>query len=196
MSFAAAFYNFSVDLNHVDAQVFTRFRLKTARHPEESLEHLYARMIAYAHCYREGQTFSQGLFDQREPTIWQKDVTGDLHLWVEIGAPDRKKLEIALRAGPSVEYRVYFYSTEQIPLFCHYLRGSKTNWVKEIQFYELSSDFLERLAPLERSSPEWSITFVDNHIYLVIDGMEFESAVRPVDIWAEYQTSLEAELQG
>ena len=190
MSFAAAFYNFTVDLSHNDRDIFTRFRVKTPLHPHESLEHLYARMIAYVHCYREGQGFSQGLFEPKEPTIWQKDILGDTLLWVQIGTPDKKKLEITLRAHPAAEHRIYFYASDQIAQFCHMLRGSKTNWVKDIQFYRISGDLLEALVPLERSSPLWNVTIVDDELYLTCDDHELQSRISPVDIWAAYQESL------
>jgi uncharacterized protein YaeQ len=190
MSFAAAFYNFTVDLSHNDRDIFTRFRVKTPLHPNESLEHLYARMIAYVHCYREGQGFSQGLFEPKEPTIWQKDILGDTLLWVQIGTPDKKKLETTLRAHPIAEHRIYFYTSEQIAQFCHMLRGSKTNWVKDIQFYLIPGDLLEALVPLERSSPLWNVTIVDDELYLTCDDHELQSRISPVDIWAAYQKSL------
>jgi uncharacterized protein YaeQ len=192
MSFAAAFYNFTLELNHVDRQIFARFRTKTALHPNESLQHLYARMIAYAHCYRPGQCFSQGLFEPKEPTIWAKEVTGEILLWVQLGVPERRKLEVTLRSDPSAEHIVYFYEPQQIPEFCHMLRGSKTNWVKDIQFFRISEDLLESLAPIDHSSPTWNVTFVDNHVYLTCDGMELEGDITPIQIWEEYQTSLDS----
>ena len=78
MSFAAAFFNFSVDLSNADRGVYARFRVKVPQHPLESLEHLYARELAYCHCYREGQLFSGGMFEPKDPTIWQKEITGEL----------------------------------------------------------------------------------------------------------------------
>lgn len=190
MSFAAAFYNFTVDLSHNDRDIFTRFRVKTPLHPNESLEHLYARMIAYVHCYREDQGFSQGLFEPKEPTIWQRDILGDTLLWVQLGTPSKKKLETTLRAHPTAEHRIYFYESGQIAQFCHMLRGSKTNWVRDIQFYRIPSDLLESLVPLERSSPLWNVTIIDDELYLTCDGHELQSRIATVDIWEAYQESL------
>jgi uncharacterized protein YaeQ len=190
MSFAAAFYNFTVDLSHNDRDIFTRFRVKTPLHPNESLEHLFARMIAYVHCYREGQGFSQGLFEPKEPTIWQKDVLGETLLWVHVGVPDKKKIETTLRTHPKAEHRIYFYEAEQISRFCHMLRGSKTDWVKDIQFFLIPSAILEALVPLERSSPIWNVTIIDDELYLTCDTIELQTRVTTVDIWAAYQESL------
>lgn len=190
MSFAAAFYNFTVELNHTDREIFSRFRVKTPLHPAESLEHLYARMLAYVHCFRDGQSFSHGLFEPKEPTIWLKDILGDTFLWVQLGVPEKKKLEVTLRSSPQAEHRIYFYEESQTTQFCHMLRGSKTNWVKDIQFFQISPKILEDLIPLERSSPLWNVTIVDNQIYLNCDGVELQTSIAPVSIWQAYQESL------
>lgn len=190
MSFAAAFYNFSIDLSHADHGTYAHFRVKTPRHPHESMEHLFARMLAFCHCYQEGQSFSSGLFEPKEPTIWHRDITGDLLLWVQVGCPDRKKLEAALRAVPADGLCIYFFEQGQVAEFCHMLRGSKTNWVANIQFFMISPALLEQLVPLESSSPRWTVTFVDNTIYLNADGAELVGEIAPIAIWEAFQESL------
>jgi len=190
MSFAAAFYNFSIELNHSDRGVFAQFRVKVPLHPHESLEHLFARMLAFTHCYRAGQSFSPGLFEPKDPTIWQKEITGEVLLWVQVGCPERRKLELTLKSAPNAEHRIYFYEQSQIPEFCHMLRGSKTNWVSDIQFFEIPPSLIEPLVPLARSSPLWQITYVDDRVYLNVDGTELEGEISSVDIWERYQESL------
>lgn len=190
MSFAAGFYNFTIELNHTDRDIFTRFRVKTPLHPHESLEHLFARMISYAHCYRDGQSFSHGLFEPKEPTLWHRDILGETLLWVQVGVPDRKKIEVTLRSHPHAEHRIYFYDPAQIMQFCHLLRGSKTNWVKDVQFFLIPPRILEDLIPLAHSSPLWNVTIIDNQLYLTCDGSELQTSIEPVDIWQAFQESL------
>ena len=190
MSFVAAFYNFTLDLHHADRGIFTRKRVKTALLLHEPLAHLYARMIAFAHCYREGQSFSHGLSEPKEPTIWHKDVLEETLLWVELGSPSKQKIERSLHASPRAEHRIYFYETDQITKFCHMLRGSKTNWVRDIEFFMIDPALLAQLIPLERTSPAWDLTFIDNRLYLTCDGTQLEADIAVLDIWANYQDSL------
>jgi hypothetical protein len=70
------------------------------------------------------------------------------------------------------------------------LRGSKTNWVKEIQFYRIPIEILEALVPLERSSPVWNVTIIDDEMYLTCDEVELQARISTVDIWSAFQESL------
>ncbi len=190
MTFVAAFYNFTIELNHSDRDVFTTFRLKIPRHELESPEHLYARLIAYLHAYRDGIEFSRGVSEPKDPTIWVKDGIGEIQLWVQIGVPEKRKLELSLKQHSNAEHMVYFYQPEDIERFCHHLRGSKTNWIKDIEFYSIAPAFLEQLAATETSSPLWSISFIDNRVYLTIGNDDLESEITPIDIWDAFQHSL------
>jgi uncharacterized protein YaeQ len=190
MTFVAAFYNFTIELNHPDRNVFTTFRLKTPRHELETHAHLYARLLAYLHCYRDGIEFARGESDSKDPTIWLKDQIDQVQLWVQVGAPEKRKLELSLKQNLNAEHRVYFYQQGDIERFCHHLRGSKTNWVKEVQFYRLDPVFLEQLTSLEKTSPTWSLSFIDNQIYLSIGDRDLQSEVTAIDIWDAFQESL------
>jgi len=187
MSFAAGFYSLSVELNNVDEDSFAKFRIKTPLHPNETLDHLFARFLAYVHSYKSGLEFTRGLFEPKEPTIWRRDITGEILQWVQVGPPEKRKLELALRSGDSADYRVYFYAEDQQTYFAEHLKGSKTNWIEPIKFYELDPVFLAALAAQARSSSVWSVTCVDNHLYLVCDGIEFETTIERVNPWDTFQ---------
>jgi uncharacterized protein YaeQ len=191
MSFVEAFYSFTIELTAPDRDLYEKIRLKIPRHPHESLQFLYARVIAFLHAYRSGQEFSRVLFEPKEPTIWHKDVTGDLLLWLEVGCPDETKLQRVIRRRPQPELRIYFFAPEQSGAFCHQLRGSTTNWVEPVQFYSIEPALLEGIVPLERSSSRWAANFIDTTLYLTVDGHDFISEVAPLDIWAQYQSALE-----
>ena len=190
MTFALGFYSFNINLNDATREVYTSFRIKTARHREESLEYLYARILAFAHCYEEGLAFSQGLFELRDPAIWKKDILGNIDLWVDLGVPDKKKLERALKANPKGNFRIYFYAPEQIVNFCWMLRGSKTNWIENITFCLLDRDLLEDLAITDSSSSTWDLNIFDGMFFLNAQGHDFSSSFQPVDIWDEFQISI------
>lgn len=193
MTFVAAFYNFSIELNNANNDTFVSFRLKIPRHELESREHFYARLLAYLHAYREGLTFCDATPNPKLPTMWLKDAIDTVLMWVHVGAPEKRTLELSLKQNSEAEHRVYFYQEGEIANFCHHLRGSKTNWVKDVQFYLIDAHLLQELETLEQTSPHWNVSFLDEHIYLSIDGRDFESHLEHVDIWSAFQDSLRGE---
>lgn len=191
MNFTLGFYSFNVNLNDSSRGIYTSFRVKTPRHPYESLEHLNGRVLAFAHSYQEGLDFSQGLFEEKEPTIWKKDILGKVAVWLQIGVPDRRKLERALKQNPRGDFRIYFYEPAQIEAFCWMLRGSKTNWVEPIAFHQIDPVLLEELAQHDVSSSSWDLTILDSTVYLNVNGRDYVSEIQPIDIWEEFQIAIQ-----
>jgi len=190
MTFVEAFYGFNLEITHTDRDVYEKIRLKTPKHPHEPLEHLYARILAFAHCYEPDQVFTHGLFQPEEPTIWRKSVTGELLLWTQVGCPPAHKLKKALRAHSEAHFHIYFFEDSQVEQFCSHMRGSRNNWVENVHFHRIDPALLQDLLPLSKSSSDWSATIVDGSMYLVVDDHEFHTSIPLVDIWDCYQQTL------
>lgn len=190
MTFVSGFFNFTIDLNHADQEVFTSFRLKIPRHELESSEYFYSRIVAYLHAYRPEIEVTRGLSAPKDPSIWVRDALGTISLWVHVGVPEKRKLELSLKQNQTAEHRIYLSSHEEIQDFCHHLRGSTTNWVQHVLFYRIPTSLLHEIADTETSSPHWSVSFIDNHLYMSINGVDLESDIVPIDIWESFQNSL------
>src|SRR5690349_14727799 len=103
MALTATVYNFDIDLADHDRGVFETLSLRVARHPSESDDYLWARVLAYALEFEEGIQFSPGgLSDPDTPAIVVRDLTGTLQAWIEIGTPDAARLHRAAKAAPRV----------------------------------------------------------------------------------------------
>lgn len=189
MAFVEGFYTFQLEVSHPLEGLYERIRIKTPRHPEESAQYLAARVLAYCHCYREGQEFTQGLFEERQPAIWHKDILDQVLLWVDIGCPGEKKLKRALRESAE-EYRVYFFTDEQRLRCCQYLRGSRTNWISGIRFFQLPEERIDELAEGLELKNEWSVTFMDQVAYVAANDRQHELEIRELDLWHEFQISI------
>ena len=193
MTFVHAFYSFNLEITNSDSGAYHKLRVKIPRHPAETLEQMFARVLAFGHSYEAGLEFSRGLFEVREPSLWKRDVLGELELAIEVGEVDQEKLRRTLRRAPDARYRVYFFDAAQMANFCRAMRGSTTNWIKDIGFFALPPPLLEALLPHEQSSSSWGLTFVDDTLYLSVDGAIIESAIEPLDMWGKFQESLACE---
>lgn len=194
MTFVLAFYSFNLELTNTDAGVYAKWRIKTPRHPDESIEFLNARICALLHVFEDGVSFSHGMFNPDEPAIWKKDAIGQVLVWADVGCPEKKKLQHAIRTSrqqkTSTKISVYLFDQPQIAQVCHQLRGSKTNWVEEVNFFFIPPERLADLVVFQKSSSTWQVTIVDDVFYIVCDGNELQLPIQRLDIWSEFQKSL------
>ncbi|HLS85346.1 MAG TPA: YaeQ family protein, partial [Burkholderiales bacterium] len=77
MALTATLHQFTVALSDVDRGVYETLAIKAARHPSESAEYLWTRVLAYCLEYADGIAFSRGgLSDPDEPAVLVRDLTG------------------------------------------------------------------------------------------------------------------------
>ena len=92
MALKATICKASLQVADVDRNYYAEHALTVARHPSETDERMMARLLAFALNAHERLTFCKGLSDTDEPDLWQKDLTGAIEHWIEVGQPDDKRL--------------------------------------------------------------------------------------------------------
>ena len=123
MAQAATIYSFEIQLADVDRGVYQALALRVARQPSETAEYLLTRVLAYCLEYTEGIAFSRGLAEPDEPSLFVRDLTGGLQLWIEIGAPDAARVHRASKAAP----RVAIYTHKDPEQLVRQLAGNGTD---------------------------------------------------------------------
>jgi uncharacterized protein YaeQ len=88
----------ALQLADVDRAVYADRQLTLARHPSETDERMMVRLLAFALNLpgdeRAGALeFAKGLWDPDEPELWQKDLTGRIVHWIEVGQPEERRSE-------------------------------------------------------------------------------------------------------
>jgi uncharacterized protein YaeQ len=97
----------ALQIADMDRNYYADHALTIARHPSETDERMMVRLLAFALNAHEHLTFGKGLSDTDEPDLWQKDLTGAIVHWIEVGQPDEKTM---LRAcGRAGRVTVYAY---------------------------------------------------------------------------------------
>lgn len=119
MALKATIYKFNLQVSDLNRQYYQTHALTVARHPSETDERMMVRILAFALHAHEHLTFTRGLSSEDEPDIWQKDLTGIIESWIEIGQPDEKRTRKA--CGRSKQVYVYTYSG-----------NSAENWWKQV----------------------------------------------------------------
>jgi uncharacterized protein YaeQ len=97
MALKATIFKATLQLADMDRGLYVDHAVTLARHPSETDERMMVRLLAYAlHApadTRDGALeFAKGLWDSDEPELWQKDLTGQIVHWIDIGQPDERRL--------------------------------------------------------------------------------------------------------
>ena len=166
MALGATIHQFSVQLSHVDRGVYESLELRAARHPSESEEFLWARVLAFCLEQREGLAFSKGLAEPDQPALEVRDLTGALQAWIEIGTPDAARLHRASKAAP----RVAVYTHTDADRYWQSLAGEKIHRGESLELYGLDRTLVASLVTRLERRMAFDLSVTDGMLYLTIDG--------------------------
>ena len=91
----------------MDRHYYQQHDLTVAQHPSENDFRFMVRLIAFMTNAHEYLMFTKGLSTDNEPELWQKSLTGDIELWIDLGQPDEKRIRKA--CGRSKQVVIYTY---------------------------------------------------------------------------------------
>jgi len=103
----ATIFKVELQVADMDRSYYGDHPLTIARHPSETDERMLLRVLAFALHASPDLAFGKGLSTDDEPDLWRRDLTGAIHLWVDVGLPDEKLLRQA--CGRAREVVVYAY---------------------------------------------------------------------------------------
>ncbi|MCU0633494.1 MAG: YaeQ family protein [Gemmatimonadaceae bacterium] len=167
MALTATISTFDITLSDVDRHVYETLSLKVARHPSETAEYCWTRVLAYCLEYQEGIAFSKGgISDPDDPPLMVRDLTGALQVWVEIGAPDAARLHKAAKASP----RVALYTHREPRIVLRGYEGATIHRAAEIPVYAVDRALLAELAPRLERRVRCALSVTDRQLYLDFEG--------------------------
>jgi uncharacterized protein YaeQ len=166
MALTSTLYDFDVALEHVDREIHERVSLKVARHPSETLERVWLRVLAFLWLHEERLRFGPGLCDPDAPDLFADDLTGDVMLWVRVGRPDPEKLEREANRNSRARVVAVFEGEERLRAFIEAARAAGTRRLGRVELVAIDGDLLSALASTEERRTRLSLTIVGDHLYL------------------------------
>ena len=91
----------------MDRHYYESHELTVAQHPSETDFRFMIRLIAFMTNAGESLRFTKGLSTDDEPELWQKTLTDEIELWIELGLPDIKRIKKAASISQQVKLYVY-----------------------------------------------------------------------------------------
>ncbi len=175
MTLAPTLYDFQVALSHVDRSIDQpQLVIKLARHPSETMQRAWLRVLAFCWLWEERLTFSKGLSEPEAPDIECRDYTGLVTRWVRVGKADPLKVQRAVDQNPHAKVVVMFESAQRLEAFLVEAREAKATRVVKAELAAVDADLLRSLSQFDSRRIKLSLTFVGDHAYVECEGQSFD----------------------
>ena len=151
----------------IDRGYYRDHALTIARHPSETDERMMVRVLAFALHASETLEFGRGLSTEDEPTLWQRDLTGAIERWIDVGLPDER--EVRKACGRAREVHVLAYGGRAVDLWW---QGARERLERQdrLAVSEVPLEASRALAGLAGRSMRLQATIHDGHVSIG-DGM-------------------------
>ena len=163
MALNATIYRCRLAVSDIGRSYYQTHELTIARHPSETEERMMARLLAFALNADEHLAFTRGLCRDDEPELWQRSLSDDILLWIELGQPDEKRLRKACA------------KSEQVLVYCYQPRAARIWWRQnaerlerfdQLSVFMLPEDTSTRITALAQRNMDLQCTVQDDDIWL------------------------------
>jgi uncharacterized protein YaeQ len=161
MALSATICKADLNVIDMDRHYYQQHSLTIAQHPSETDERLMVRLLAFALHASESLSFTKGLSTDDEPDLWQKSLSDDIELWVELGLPSEKRLKKA--CGRSQQVIVYTYGTGGAEMWWKQMQ-SQVSRFKNLTIRHIDSDTTQALAELMQRNLDIQVSIQDGEI--------------------------------
>jgi uncharacterized protein YaeQ len=166
MALKATIYKAEIAVADIDRGYYRDHTLTLARHPSETDERLMVRLLAFALFADEGLEFGRGLSTEDEADLWQRDLTGAIVRWIDVGLPDERDVRKA--CGRAREVRVLAYGGRAVDLWWAANRDALERQ-ERLAVQEVPAEASRALAALAGRSMRLQVTLQEGHV-LLTDG--------------------------
>ncbi len=166
MALKATIFKADLQIADMDRHYYQGHTLTIARHPSETDERMMVRVLAFALNAHEALVFGKGLSTDDEPDLWQRDLTGAVATWIDVGQPDERRIRKA--CGRAARVLVYSYGGSGADLWWDRIRSdlARLDHLSVIRVPEAAG---EALAGLAQRTMQLQCTIQDGQVWLT-DG--------------------------
>jgi uncharacterized protein YaeQ len=164
MALKATIFKASLQLSDIDRHHYDSYNLTLARHPSETDERMMVRILAFALNAHEHLSFSKGLSSEDEPALWQKNLNGEIDLWIEVGLPSEDRLRKACSRAKQVF--IYPYGTERnVDIWWKKLADNVQRF-DHLSVMPLSSELTQTLSSMVEANMDLQCTINEGEVWL------------------------------
>jgi uncharacterized protein YaeQ len=161
MAQKSTIFNAELSVADIGRGHYGDYALTIARHPSETDERMMVRLLAFALNASDTLAFGKGLSTEDEPDLWQKDLTGAIASWIDVGLPDEKDVRKA--CGRAGAVHVYAYGGRSAALWWNRAR-ERLDALPRLGVSEVPADASRALAAMAARSMRLHCTIQDGSI--------------------------------
>lgn len=161
MALKATIFKATLQIADMDRHYYADHHLTIARHPSEMDERMMIRLLAFALNASEVLEFTRGLSTDDEPELWEKTLTGDIELWIELGLPDEDRVRKACNRAEQV--MIYTYGGRAVPVWWE-KHHNKLARHRNLTIVNLPPEGTEALADLAERTMSVQVTIQDGEV--------------------------------
>lgn len=175
MALKATVIKAELTIADMDRHYYQTHSLTLAQHPSETEERLLVRLLAFCLHASDTLMFTKGISTDDEPDLWQKTLTDDIELWIDLGQPDEKRVRKACARADQVV--IYTYQPRSAAVWWESNKGALARF-DNLRVRSLSAETVAGIASLAARSMVLNATIQDGQVWLANDQssvpVEFE----------------------
>ena len=181
MALKATVFKADLQISDMDRGYYHNHTLTVARHPSETDERMMVRVLAFAMYASEALAFGKGMSTEDEPTLWEKDLTGVIQRWIDVGQPDER--EVRKAAGRARHVVIINYGRSSDTWWN--LNRDKLQRLNNLTVLKLPTEATLALAALAKRTMEFQVSIQDKLVWITCENenVQIEPAILfPLDV--------------
>jgi uncharacterized protein YaeQ len=167
MALKATIHKAQLQIADMDRGVYGEHFLTIARHPSETDERMMIRVLAYAlnapaSADHGALELAKSLWDADEPDLWQKDLTGQVVHWIDVGQPDERRI---LRSSPRAARVTVLSFASSTPVWWAGI-AAKITRARNVTVWQIEAAQSLALASLTQRSMQLQVSVQDGTAYV------------------------------
>ncbi len=158
MALKSTVYKFALNVADMDRQIYADHALTVARHPSETAERMMLRVLAFALHASDTLEFGRGISTDDEPDLWQRSLTGEIEVWIDLGTPEPDRLKKA--CGRAHNVTLYCYGDRAVPVWWD-KHVKKLSSLGALQVFQVADADMAALGKMSEEGSDLQVSIQD-----------------------------------
>ncbi|MDX8407197.1 MAG: YaeQ family protein [Mariprofundaceae bacterium] len=179
MAIKSTIFKAELQITDMDRNYYQDHQLIIARHPSESDERMMVRLLAFALHASPTLQLCKGISTDNEPDIWQKSLSDEIEIWIDLGQPDEKRIRKA--CGRADQVFIYNYQGRSGEVWWQQ-QSSKLARFDNLSVLSLDDAAVARLGRMAQRAMRLQCTIQDGQVFLTNGELSAEVSA---EVWKQ-----------